>query len=83
MTCCVLALLALPLCTLLVLCVQAGRSTPETDLGPLPFLVAVGLGAALFTTAACLTGRYPPVPPRARRPASNGSPGSKETSHDE
>ena len=57
--CCVVGVLSLPVATLLWL--VAYQSTPERDLGPVAFLVALGLGVALVACIALITSAYPPV----------------------
>jgi len=62
---CVIGVLLLPVATLLWL--VAYQSTPDRDLGPIAFLVALGLGAVMVGLIALLTSAYPPVPPPSRR----------------
>ncbi len=64
---CVIGILLLPLTTLLWVLLY--RPTETSDLGPLAFMVIVGLGVGFFSTAAFLTSTYPRVPVSKRRAA--------------
>ncbi|HUK65568.1 MAG TPA: hypothetical protein VLV17_01985 [Anaeromyxobacteraceae bacterium] len=63
--CSVIGLLLLPVATLFWL--VAYQSTPDRDLGPVAFLVALGLGAVMVGCIAFFTRAYPPVPPAHKR----------------
>jgi hypothetical protein len=58
--CCVVGILLLPVSTLLWLLMY--KPTEEGDLGPIAFMVSVGLGLVLYCCAALITSTYPPVP---------------------
>ncbi len=57
---CVIGILLLPLAS--VLWVLLYKPTEASDLGPFAFMVIVGLGVGMFSTAAFLTSTYPRVP---------------------
>jgi hypothetical protein len=59
--CCIVGILLLPVTTLLWMLVY--QPTEEADLGPIAFVVTIGLGLVMYAGAAFLTGTYPPVPP--------------------
>ncbi len=62
---CVIGILLLPVTTLLWVLLY--RPTESSDLGPIAFMVVIGLGAAFFSCAAYLTSTYPRVPASRRR----------------
>jgi len=64
---CVVGILLLPLTTLLWVLLY--QPTETSDLGPIAFMVVVGLGAAMFSCAAFLTSTYPRVPISRKRSA--------------
>ena len=64
---CVIGILSLPLISLLWAVLY--KPTDASDLGPFAFIVIVGLGIGMFSTAAFLTSTYPRVPVAKKRAA--------------
>lgn len=64
---CVIGILLLPAVSLIWAVLYQPSET--RDLGPFAFLVIIGLGVGMFSTAAFLTSTYPRVPVAKKRAA--------------